>query len=178
MEFSDFASYIIPSSGLWQCISLNKMLFLLKTNVLILKYFPPKNSTHYKNILISAIIFFNFWNLHMLKMHKNYLMENFAVMNCVLLSVSFLWLFKGDMEQMRVFFFYHVMTCRYLYAPMVAVAIAGVWTQCLYMNSGNYGNFSLKTFSWTQPLFTIWVLKKIHASCIYIYIFSTAENEL
>ncbi|XP_062575154.1 uncharacterized protein LOC134237083 isoform X2 [Saccostrea cucullata] len=39
----------------------------------------------------------------------------------------------GDMEYVRVFF-YHVMTCKYLNAAMIAVTIAGVWPQCLYRN--------------------------------------------
>ncbi|XP_061184978.1 uncharacterized protein LOC133192991 [Saccostrea echinata] len=40
----------------------------------------------------------------------------------------------GDMEHVRVFF-YHVMTCKYLNAAMIAVTIAGVWPQCLYRNA-------------------------------------------
>lgn len=91
----------------------------------------------------------------------------------VLLSVSVLWLLSiGDLEQVRVFF-YHVMTCRYLNAPMVAVAIAGVWPQCLYRNSsGNHGNFSLQASSWTHFFKKNEFLKM---SCIIhdMYIFCT-----
>lgn len=43
-------------------------------------------------------------------------------------------LFLGDLEHVRVFF-YQVMTCKFLNAPMVAVAVAGIWPQCLYRNS-------------------------------------------
>ena len=42
-----------------------------------------------------------------------------------------LFAFTGDMEQVRVLF-YHILSCGYLNAPMLAVCIAGVWPKVLY----------------------------------------------